>query len=270
METQQNRTTVPNRSEGDHQGRGFRSGRVWAGLIVIGVGSILLARQVGADIPGWVISWPSFFIALGLFIGAKHGFKDWGWIILVLIGTTLHSLNFFADDVLYHKLIWPLAIIAVGVIIIFKPRGRERFWNTGREQNRSVTSVTPIVTPSVTPSVTDSGDTAFENVNVFGGAKKVVISKDFRSGELVTIFGGSEINFTQADINGRAEIELVQFFGGTKLIIPPNWTLRSEELVCIFGGVDDKRDVARLTSDPQKVLVLRGTCVFGGIDIRNF
>jgi hypothetical protein len=241
---------------------------VWAGLIVIGVGSILLARQVGADIPSWVISWPSFFIVLGLFIGAKHGFRDWGWIILVLIGTTLHSLNFFADEVLYHKLIWPMVIIAVGVIIIFKPRGRERMWRNWRDENRGITPVTP--TPTVAPSVTDSGDTVFENVNVFGGAKKVVISKDFRSGEVVTVFGGSEINFTQADINGRAEIELVQFFGGTKLIIPPNWTLRSEELVCIFGGVDDKRDLARLAPDPQKVLVLKGTCVFGGIDIRNF
>jgi hypothetical protein len=128
------------------------------------------------------------------------------------------------------------------------------------------------ITPSTstTPPITNSGDNTFENVNIFGGSKKVVISKDFRAGEIVTVFGGSEVNFSQADITGRAEIELVQVFGGAKLIIPPNWRLNTEELVCIFGGLDDKRNPSMLSQDSQKVLVLKGTCIFGGIDIRSF
>lgn len=260
METQ-DRNTTPDRSE--HRYREFGRGRVWAGLIVIAVGSIFLARQMDVPIPSWVISWPSFFIVLGLFIGAKHAFRDWGWIILVLIGTTLHALRFVDQDFEYHKLIWPLVIIAAGIIIIFKPRNREKIWRGRNDQTIHGSTVTE-------GEQKRFGDNTFENVNIFGGSKRVIISKDFHAGEVVTVFGGSEINFMQADINGRAEIELVQIFGGTKLIIPPNWHLQSEELVCIFGGVDDKRAPSSLTPDGQKVLVLKGTCIFGGIDIRSF
>jgi len=260
METQ-DRNTTSDRVERRH--REFGRGRVWAGLIVIAVGSVFLARQMDVPIPGWVISWPSFFIVLGLFIGAKHAFRDWGWIVLVLIGTTLHALRFVDDGFEYYKLIWPLAIIAFGIIIIFKPRNRERIWR-GRDGS-TIHSSNPTEVQLKT-----SGDNTFENVNIFGGSKRVIISKDFHAGEVVTVFGGSEINFMQADINGRAEIELVQIFGGTKLIVPPNWHLQSEELVCIFGGVDDKRNPSALAPENQKVLVLKGTVIFGGIDIRSF
>ena len=84
------------------------------------------------------------------------------------------------------------------------------------------------------------------------------------------VFGGVEINLTQSDINGRAEIEVVQMFGGTKIIVPPHWKVQSDELVCIFGSLEDKRQIAGSTVDPNKTLVLKGTCIFGGIDLRSF
>jgi hypothetical protein len=73
-------------------------------------------------------------------------------------------------------------------------------------------------------------------------------------------------------VNGKIVLELTQIFGGTKLIVPPHWKIQSEDLVAIFGGVEDKRAIL---SDPSvvsgsKVLVLRGTCIFGGIDIKSF
>ena len=37
------------------------------------------------------------------------------------------------------------------------------------------------------------------------------------------MFGGAEINFMQADIQGRVELEVNQVFGGTKLIVPAHW-----------------------------------------------
>lgn len=266
---------TPNRNisigRAERRRAGFGRGRVWAGLIVVAVGTLLLARQVGVDVPDWIISWPSFFIALGLFIGAKHGFKDWGWVILVLIGAALHTVRFMGDDFNYKNMIWPVVIIAVGLIIMLRPRSRERFWSGGESGSPSQTPSSGINPSAPTEVQARTGaDNTFENVNIFGGSKKVIISKDFYAGEVVTVFGGSEINFMQADVNGRAEIEIVQIFGGAKLIVPPNWKLQTEELVCIFGGLDDKRNPATLTPDPQKVLVLKGTCIFGGIDIRSF
>ena len=75
----------------------------------------------------------------------------------------------------------------------------------------------------------------------------------------------------QADINGRVVIELTQVFGGTKLVVPPHWKLQTEEVVSVFGGLDDKRPIVQNSSvDDSKVLVLRGTCIFGGIDIKSY
>jgi predicted membrane protein len=55
--------------------------------------------------------------------------------------------------------------------------------------------------------------------------------------------------------------------GGTKLIVPSNWEVRSQ-LTSIFGNVEDKRQSASTNSD--KVLILDGSSVFGGIEIKNY
>ena len=49
---------------------------------------------------------------------------------------------------------------------------------------------------------------------------------------------------------------------------PPIWDVQSE-MVAIFGGVDDKRQIKGVHLDPNKVLILDGTCIFGGIEIMN-
>jgi hypothetical protein len=36
------------------------------------------------------------------------------------------------------------------------------------------------------------------------------------------------------------------------------------------GGIEDKRRMPAENINPEKVLILRGTSVFGGIDIRNY
>jgi len=104
---------------------------------------------------------------------------------------------------------------------------------------------------------------------VFGGIKKIILSKDFRGGDVVNFMGGTEINLTQADIQGRVTIEATNIFGGTKLIIPSTWDVQSD-VVAVFGGVDDKRQFAGESPDPKKIIHLSGTCLFGGIEIKSF
>ena len=50
------------------------SNRVWGGLVLLAAGGLLLARQVGADIPSWMFHWPMIVIAIGLLISFKSGF----------------------------------------------------------------------------------------------------------------------------------------------------------------------------------------------------
>ena len=76
-------------------------------------------------------------------------------------------------------------------------------------------------------------------------------------------------NFMQADIQGRVELEVNQVFGGTKLIVPAHWEIKSE-IAAVLGSVEDKRPLRGTTTDEKKVLILRGTTVFGGIDINSY
>lgn len=253
METQNssNKNLEPVRDEGR-----FNRGRALGGLIIVIVGTVLLAKQVGVDFPYWFFSWPMLLITIGLYVGFRHSFRNPGWLIPVGIGT-LFLLEDIVPELELKQFIWPIIIIGIGLFMIFRPRGRNRgeYWKQRYNQNNDSEYFS---------------NNAFETVTIFGGDKKQIISKDFKGGESVCAFGGVEINLTQADITGKAEIEIVQLFGGTKIIVPPHWRVVSDELVCVFGSLEDKRQVTGTVVDPTKTLVLKGTCIFGGIDLRSF
>jgi predicted membrane protein len=80
--------------------------------------------------------------------------------------------------------------------------------------------------------------------------------------------GGAELNLSQADIQGTAALDITQIMGGTKIVVPPNWTIRSE-LTSVFGSIEDKRQNIGIPN-PEKVLIIDGSSVFGGIEIRNY
>ncbi len=97
----------------------------------------------------------------------------------------------------------------------------------------------------------------------------MVLSKNFRGGEIVCFFGGAEIDFSQADIQSPVILYITMVFGGAKLMVPSHWDVKNQ-VTPIFGGIEDKRTVAVTNFDPNKKLILTGTAVFAGIEIRNF
>ena len=156
-----------------------------------------------------------------------------------------------------------LMFIMIIAMMIFGPRRRFGHWQERREQE--LTGATPPT--AETYHITD--EDFLDSTSVFGGVKKTIVSKNFKGGDIVNIMGGAEINLSQADVQGRVELEVTQIFGGTKLVVPPHWVVKPE-MAAIFGGIDDKRSVQNATTDHSKVLVLKGTSIFGGIEIRNF
>ncbi|HQQ97410.1 MAG TPA: DUF5668 domain-containing protein [Cyclobacteriaceae bacterium] len=225
-----------------------RSGRVMAGLVLIAVGSLIFADRAGVFVPHWIFSWQVLLIAIGTYIGARRSFRPGGWLIPIGIGVVFLVDDLWFDFADFRPFLWPTILIGIGVFMIARPRrSRKSFEKTDdifSEEN-------------------------IDSVNVFGGSKTNVISKNFKHGEVTTFFGGTEINFTQADIESTARLEIVQAFGGTKLIIPAHWNVRSE-MVCILGGVNEKRAASKDVVNHEKTLVLEGTCLFGGIDIKSY
>ena len=118
--------------------------------------------------------------------------------------------------------------------------------------------------------VSASEDDYIDSTSVFGGSKRLVLSKNFKGGEVVTVMGGAEINLSQADIQGRAILDVTQVMGGTKIVVPSNWDVKSEMATAILGGIDDKRIIQPSGVDPNKVLIIKGTSILGGIDIRSY
>jgi predicted membrane protein len=257
-----------------------KSGKSLVGLILLGVGCILLLRTLDIFfIPGWVLSWPVFMIVIGLFIGSRQGFDHPSAFVPLIIGVIFLS-NRVLPDMDLSRFFWPLLVIAFGVWMIMgrKTPKMDKFgWNkkgsddpyswSGTQTNLAGDGTGDPLNPDQATSAPYLED-RIESVSIFGGVKKNIVSKNFRGGEIVNFFGGSEINLMQADINGRVNLEVVQVFGGTKIIVPSNWTVHSE-MVAIFGGIEDKRP-PQLNVAVEKVLVIQGTSIFGGIDIKSF
>ena len=251
----------------ERMGRAFQgenNGHIWTGVFLLIIGAVALAKSFGAELPEWLFTWQMLVIAIGLFVGFRHGFRTAGWFIPVLIGGAFLANEYFLDGQL-RKHLWPLILITIGLVFILRPKRmscRER-WNAKTTGD----------TPNEISRVNDgnySQDDFVDTTAIFGGTKKIVLSKNFKGGDIVNVFGGSEINLAQAEMNNDATLEVTTIFGGATLVVPSNWSVKSEA-VTIFGGIQDKRSIS-LTPEAgaNKVLVLKGTVIFGGIEIKSF
>jgi predicted membrane protein len=261
-----------------------RNGRALAGMVLLVVGAALLLRQFDFFfMPHWLFSWPMLLIFLGLFIGAKSNFHKPSSMILIILGTVLLITDNLSGS---EHVVWPLAIIAVGLWIIMrrhspydKDWGRryqskwDRRFHMGPTPDPNAPPVSDTTYTEVPPEgqagYPPKGDDYIDAVSVFGGVKKIILSKDFKGGEIVNIFGGAELDFTQADINGTIIIDITQIFGGVKIIVPANWQV-VPDLAAVFASVDDKRIKSTAPLNGNKILVLKGVSIFAGIDIRSF
>jgi len=228
---------------------------VWIGLLIIIIGALWLLRQLSFPVPYWLFSWPMILIGFGFIIGIKHNFRDSGWFVLMFIGAVFLVGNIY-PDIAWHQYLWPVALIVLGIFLILKPRRRN--WKDWQQWSK---------THELSPDKMGSDD-VLNYSTAFGGLKKNILSKNFKGGYVSNVFGGTELNFMQADIQGTVMLEVSQVFGGTKLIVPSHWEIKSD-MSAIFGGIDDKR-MPSANVDHTKVLVLKGSTTFGGIEIVSY
>ncbi|VAW30639.1 hypothetical protein MNBD_BACTEROID07-1545 [hydrothermal vent metagenome] len=107
------------------------------------------------------------------------------------------------------------------------------------------------------------------DVSLFGGGIKIIQSKSFKGGNITAVMGGSEFDLRHVEFASKvAVIDVFTLFGGTKFIIPENWTVQPDA-ISILGGFSDKRAVS-MNSPEGSTLVIRGLVVLGGIEIKSF
>lgn len=228
----------------DNSGNGL-----WAGVIVLCIGLFFFLDRLDLHMPHWVFSWPMLLIVIGFVMGAKRKFQGPAWFILMLVGTV-----FLVDDIVpfawdLRRFMWPIILIVIGVYLIGKASSRRQQYD---EYLRGGST----------------SDDYLQATTIFSGSNKVVLSKNFKGGNITTVFGGTELNFMQADINGEAVLDITTLFGGVELVVPSNWDVKLD-VNTVFGGIEDKRGINPMPNS-GKTLILKGSCTFGGVDLRSF
>ncbi len=278
------------------------SGRVWVGVIIIFIGFSLLSRTLGIMnlFPDWLFSWPTWLIVIGLFIGVNSNFKSVPAAILMLIGGFALANRVVHADL--SGFFWPAMIILLGFWLISgrksknrpihpndlepEPKTKNEFdwdrrvFDTENQEEEtkhenfsaenpvsSETGFSDIDEDSPNEEHDAFAEDYIDSVSVFGQVKKNIVSQNFRGGDIVNICGGADINLMNADIRGVVVLDVVQLFGGTNIIVPAHWKV-VPEMTAIFGGIEDKRFIQGIHLDPKKVLVIKGSSIFGGITIK--
>ncbi|HLS30635.1 MAG TPA: DUF5668 domain-containing protein [Flavobacteriaceae bacterium] len=240
--------------KGENWHKQKRLSHVAIGILVIVAGLLVLFRQMGLYIPSWILSWKMLLVAGGFVLLIKHNFKNTAGYIMVGVGVVflIRDLGFTWVN---SNLFWPIVIIGIGIAILA----------------RSVFSSSSSTSKTYKAAFKDvDSEDVIHVESIFGGVTKNIVSKNFRGGLVSLVFAGAKINLMRVDLEEEAVIDITCVFSGTKLIIPSGWKVKSE-VSTIFGGLDDKRPImpAEMTEE-SKTLVLRGDCIFGGIEISSY
>ena len=102
----------------EENGIQHHSNRTIIGGIILVIGGLLLIDQLNLTfIPDWLFSWPMILIAVGIYTGVKHNFRNRSWFIFTALGVAFLLEN---SGLFISHLIWPAAIILFGIYIIMR------------------------------------------------------------------------------------------------------------------------------------------------------
>ena len=233
------------------------------GALVIAAGGLLLAFNMGY-LPMMykpvVFSWQSLLIALGLINVFNREGRVFG-LILMAVGTffmipLIHGFSFS-----FVSVFWPVLLIFMGFVIIIKRGVSHRCHDKIHER----------VHMHHGNAHGFSLENGFiEESNIFSGNKRIIDPVEFKGGKISNIFGGTELDLTRTSLaEGRNVLEISCIFGGVSLIIPADWNVQIS-VETILGGFADKRRAVNPAPDPNRVLVIKGSAIFGGGDIKSY
>jgi len=225
------------------------------GVIIIVAGVLLLLSNTGYlpyDLRHILFSWQMLLIGIGIISLFSSESRTPG-TILILIGGIFILPRVFSIDYNVMHLFWPVILIAVGVLILSK-RFPQRPWHSRRHQLNTQ----------------NLADGFIHEENIFSGGKQRVMHQVFRGGHITCVFGGTEVDLTQAILaEGVSELEIDTIFGGVTLIVPADWRIQLK-MTSIMGGFADKRSYVKENPDPSRMLVIKGSTIFGGGEIKSY
>jgi len=225
---------------------GFRlTSQALFGLLIIAAGLLLTADNLGyVDASRALIYWPFGFAAVGLvkIVQARSGAERVAGGIFTAVGLLLAAeitlgWNVSVDDW------WPLAIVALGILIITRSSRRAR--------------------AAASPA---SSEADLSEFSFWSGKVRRSASAAFGRADLTAVMGGIELDLRGATAApGGAVIDVFVMWGGIEIRVPPDWAV-SNDVTVLMGGADDHSTGAQ---DASSRLVVRGWCIMGGVEIKT-
>jgi hypothetical protein len=205
-------------------------------------------------------------------------------IMTIGLVLALDSLGLVNGSVVFR--FWPLILIAVGIVKYVSPARDGLVWIVAGMGFLMVTlgwltfprfwagllfvigaNIAWRALRPVVPTAGEEASAAIDMVAVLGGAKTLSRSTAFRGGQAVAFLGGCEIDLRYAGMpeGGEAVLDGFAFWGGIEIKVPEEWEVVNR-VTAIMGGVDNKTNPL---SSATRRLVVTGTAIMGGIEIKN-
>jgi predicted membrane protein len=217
---------------------------------------LFLGRNVG-----WIdhslfkvlFSWQMLLIVAGL---CSFLYKHFiGGLALIAFGTYFilpHLDIWWAWDAQNY---WPLLIIIIGIIILFKkPHKKRDKYHHKNAMDMVYTSEDGFVRSEVT----------------FGSVKQIVVDPIFKGGVIKNTFASTIIDLRRTSLDTpETFIDVECVFGSIEIFVPNTWAVVSKAYAD-FGGVDDMRfHSGFIEFDNNQKVIIRGKIVFSGLEIKN-
>ncbi len=217
------------------------------GIAFIVVGLILAGNAIGiTNIDIFFDGWWTLFIIVPCFIGLFNDSDKTGNVIgLVIGGTLLLACQGLLNFEMVWKLVVPVALVIIGVSIIFKDSIHGKINSEISKINKSQKDI-----PSYCATFSEQ-NANFEN-------------EEFKGADLTAVFGGVKCDLRQAIINSDTVIKAESIFGGVEIYVPSNVKVKIKSTP-IFGGVTDK---SVHNQESEHTIYINSTCIFGGVDIK--
>lgn len=252
-------------------GGGYNS-KVGFALLLVLVGGILLGFNLGVipvEYKNILISWQMLLIVLGFLalfrrhlIGGFALLSVGTFFILPLVGRCFPAI--FNDSFSDLHTYWPVLLIIVGILFLFKKKDKK--W-----QHRCGASVeeSPVEILDANSHAEDKSGYIEKSV-MFSNIEQIVFSSDFKGGDVNVAFGEVKLDLRKVtSLNEKNRMEINVMFGAAVIYVPENWHLNMKSSN-MFADIQDKRHKIDTYQETNNLtLHLKASCLFGSIEIRN-
>jgi predicted membrane protein len=195
-----------------------------------------------------------FFWPAALFLGGllaltrstQSGGRVWGGIL------TAAGILLFLDRLGYARFsfhaLWPLVLIGVGLTLVWRTLEGEPGVASGPEPDANLVN----------------------QFAAFGGGELKSDARDFRGGEVLTVFGGYQVDLRKAAIaRSPAVLHANAMFGGIEIRVPRSWRVILDGLPLLGGYSDETEHPEAQSGTPAPELIVKGFASFGGVVVKN-